>query len=136
MNKSNDSFEIVHLDGWEPSPIDSLFGYRYFVTFVDDYSRCAWVYLLKSKVDVFSNFFFYHKMIETQFTKKIKILHSDNGGEYLSFAFHSYLDQHDIIHQTICTGTPKQNGVAECKNMHLMETIRALMFEMNVPKVF
>lgn len=75
-------------------------------------------------------------MIETQFDKEIKILCSDNGGEYIYFAFGSYLNQHLIIHQTMRLDTPKQNGVAERKNRHLMEIARALMFKMNVPKTF
>lgn len=92
MNKSTTSFEIVHYDVWGPAPIDFLVKYHYLVTFVDDHSRCTWVYLLKPKGDVFSIFVSYHKTIATQFDKKIKILHSDNGGEYISSAFGSYLN--------------------------------------------
>lgn len=75
-------------------------------------------------------------MIGTQFDKKIKLLRSDNGGEYLSSTFGSYLNQHGIIHQNRCPSNPKQNGVAECKNRYLLEIAKALMFEMNVPKFF
>lgn len=60
-------------------------------------------------------------MIKTQFDKKIKILRSDNSGEYLSSTYGSYWNQHGIIHQTTCPGTPKQNGVAKRKNRHLYE---------------
>lgn len=52
MNK-NFSFEIVHFDMWGPTPIVYLFGYSYFVTFVNDFSCCTWVYLLNSNDDVF-----------------------------------------------------------------------------------
>ncbi|RVX08747.1 Retrovirus-related Pol polyprotein from transposon RE1 [Vitis vinifera] len=41
-----------------------------------------------------------------------------------------------ILHQTSCVDTPSQNGVAERKNRHLLETARALMFQMKVPKQF
>lgn len=75
-------------------------------------------------------------MVETQFNKKIKILRSDNGGEYISHAFSSFLDQLGILHQTTCLGTPEQNGVAERENRHLLEVARALLFTMNVPKTF
>ena len=49
---------------------------------------------------------------------------------------HSYLDNYGIIHQTSCVYTAAQNGVSECKNRHLLEVTRALMFAMNVPKVY
>ena len=44
--------------------------------------------------------------------------------------------QHRILHQTSCVNTPSQNGVAERKNRHFLETTRALLFQMHVPKHF
>ena len=75
-------------------------------------------------------------MVETQFKSKIKILHSDNGGKFVFNSFSSYLSSHGIIHQTTYPHTSEQNGVAERKNCHLLEVVRALMFQMKVPKVF
>ena len=74
----------------------------------------TWLYLMKSKyeVNLFQNF---HKMIETQYNAKVRVLRSDNGGEYQSFDLQKYLEGHGIIHQTTCSNTPQQNGVAEQK---------------------
>ncbi|XP_010480845.1 PREDICTED: uncharacterized protein LOC104759633 [Camelina sativa] len=66
----------------------------------------------------------------------IKILRSDNGGEYTSHAFKQYLAKYGILHQTSCPYTPQQNGVAERKNRHLMEVARSMMFHTRVPKRF
>ena len=44
--------------------------------------------------------------------------------------------QHGILHQTSCVDTPSWNGVAKRNNKHLLETARALLFQMNVPKHF
>lgn len=52
--RSSSPFNLVHSDIWGPSPAVSLFGFRYFITFIDDYSRATWVYLMKAKSDVFS----------------------------------------------------------------------------------
>ena len=66
----------------------------------------------------------------------MQTLRSDNAKEYLSEPFHSFMLQHGILHQTLCVDTPSQNRVAERKNRYLLETVRALLFQMNVPKHF
>ena len=66
----------------------------------------------------------------------VKILRSDNGKEYVSNSFQNYMSHNGILHQTSCVDTPSQNRVAERKNRHLLETARALMFQMKVPKKF
>lgn len=50
----------------------------------------TWLYLLNHKSDVFSAFQSFHVMIQTQFSTKIQILRSDNGGEFLSIDFQEY----------------------------------------------
>ncbi|RVX03816.1 Retrovirus-related Pol polyprotein from transposon RE1 [Vitis vinifera] len=60
-------------------------------------------------------------MIETQYNAKVRVLRSDNGGEYQSSDLQKYLEGHGIIHQTTCSNTTQQNGVVERKNRHLLE---------------
>lgn len=119
-----------------PSPTNSLSGFRYFVTFVDDCSRATWVYMLKNKSDVFATFKSFHSMVLTQFNTKLQILWFNNGGKYLYREFSSFLDTSGITHQTTCPGTPKQNGIVELKNKHLLEIARALMFTIDVRRTF
>ncbi|RVW53241.1 Retrovirus-related Pol polyprotein from transposon TNT 1-94 [Vitis vinifera] len=64
-------------------------------------------------------------MIETQYNVKVRVLRSNNGGEYQSSDLQKYLEEHDIIHQTTCSNTPQQNGVAKRKSRHLLEVVRA-----------
>ncbi|XP_013632727.1 PREDICTED: uncharacterized protein LOC106338251 [Brassica oleracea var. oleracea] len=61
---------------------------------------------------------------------------SDNGGEYIGHTLKDHLAQHGILHQTSCPYTPQQNGVAERKNIHLMEVVRSMMFHKSVPERF
>ena len=49
-------FELVHSDVWGSCPVVSSIGFRYFVTFVDDYSRTTWLYLMKNRSELFSHF--------------------------------------------------------------------------------
>ena len=134
-SRSNKMFDIVHSDVWGPT-IESFDGYKYFVSFVDDFSRVTWIYLLKFKSEVMHVFQNFHMLVMTQFFTKIKILRSDNGTEFMSKNMTQYLASHGILHQSSCVGTPQQNGVAECKNRDLLEKTRALMLHMHVPKMF
>jgi transposase InsO family protein len=75
-------FDIIHSDVWGPAPVQSFYGHRYFVLFVDDFTRFTWVYFLKNKSDIYQNFHHFEKHIERQFNSKIKAFHSDWGGEF------------------------------------------------------
>ena len=80
---STDIFNLIHFDVWGPSSISSINGSRYFVVFVDDYSRYSWIFSMKYRselLQVYSNF---AKMVETHFSKRIKIFQSDNALEYI-----------------------------------------------------
>nr|CAN81557.1 hypothetical protein VITISV_010784 [Vitis vinifera] len=89
--------------------------------------------LNKTKDEVNLLFQKFHKMIETQYNAKVRVLHSDNGGEYQSSDLQKYLEGHGIIHQTTCSNTPQQNGVAERKNRHLLEVVRASLIVAKTP---
>ena len=129
-------FELVHSDVWGHCPIMSLSGFKDFVTFIDDFSRVTWLYLMKSHSEVFSHFSPFYAEIQTQFHVTVQTLRSDNAKEYLSEPFQSFMLQHVILHQISCVDTPSQSGVSKRKNRHLLETVRALLFQMNVPKHF
>ncbi|RVX00280.1 Retrovirus-related Pol polyprotein from transposon TNT 1-94 [Vitis vinifera] len=57
----------------------------------------------------------------------------DNAREYFSAPFTSFMSHHGILHQSSCAHTPQQNGVAERKNRHLVETARTILLHSNVP---
>ena len=135
LSKSSEMFELVHSNVWGPFSL-SIDGFKYFVTFIDDFSKVTWVYLLKSKSEVFECFKDFHRLVITHFSAHIKTLRTDNGTEYTSHNMKNYLISHGIVHQTSCVNTPQQNGVAERKNRDLLEKTRAIMMQMNVPKHF
>jgi hypothetical protein len=49
INKSEKCFDLIHSDVWGPARVDSYNHFKYFVTFIDDFSRTTWIYLLKGK---------------------------------------------------------------------------------------
>ena len=91
---------------------------------------------MKNCSELFSHFCAFCAEIHTQFHVYVQNLRSDNAKEYVTEQFQSFMFQHDILHQTFCVDTPAYNRVAERKNRHLLETARALLFQIHVPKHF
>nr|CAN66416.1 hypothetical protein VITISV_044133 [Vitis vinifera] len=131
-NRAKSHFELVHIDVWGLCRTASILGFQYFVTFINDYSRCTWLFLMKNQAELFSIFQKFYAEIQTQFKVSIRVLRSDNVREYFSTPFTSFMSQHGILHQSSCAHTPQQNGVAECKNRHLVETARTLLLHSHV----
>ena len=134
--RTNSPFELIDTDVWGPSRSTSTLGFRYFVTFIDDYYRCIWLFLMKTRADLFSIFQKFHAKIRTQFNISIRILRSDNEKEYFSTSVSSFMSSHGILHQSSCAYTPQHNGVVERKNRHLVETTSTLLLNHKVPQRF
>ncbi|KAG8479167.1 hypothetical protein CXB51_029021 [Gossypium anomalum] len=118
----------------EEEETESLNGSRYFILFIDDYSRYCWAYFHRSKYEVLSIFQKFKAAAETEIGCKLKTVRSDNGTEYTSSGFNIFCDEAGIRHQLTNTYTPQQNGVSERKNRSLINMARCLLFEKNLPK--
>ncbi|XP_019086343.1 PREDICTED: uncharacterized protein LOC109126896 [Camelina sativa] len=126
-------FDLVHLDIWGPFSIESVEGFRYFLTIVDDCTRATWVYLLRNKSDVTSIFPAFIQYVFTQYKKKIKKIRTDNAPELAST---DLVKTHGMIHQFSCAYTPQQNSIVERKHQHLLNVTRALFFQSHVPLAY
>ena len=84
---STNIFDLIHSDVWGPSSVSGIGGSRYFVVFVDDYSRYSWIFNMKHPFELLKVYSNFAKMVETQFSKRIKIFGSDNAFEYTQYAF-------------------------------------------------
>jgi transposase InsO family protein len=126
-NRSKETLDLIHSDVCGPMPVKSLGGALYYLTFIDDYSRKTWLYLLKSKDEVFSKFQEFKAEIENLTNKKIKTLRTDNGGEYTSKEFVAFCKSSRIRRELTVPHNPQQNGVAERKNRSIEETVKALL---------
>ena len=67
--------------------IESLSGSRFFLLFIDDFSRMTWCYFPKNKSEVSDSFVNFRAQVEKEVGTPIKVLRTDNGGEYTSFEF-------------------------------------------------
>ncbi len=75
-------------------------------------------------------------MVKKSSGKKLKTLHSDNGGEYTSKKFEAYLKSEGIRHECTIPKTPEQNGVAEKLNRTLVESSRSMLLDAKLPHKF
>ncbi|KAJ7959601.1 Retrovirus-related Pol polyprotein from transposon TNT 1-94 [Quillaja saponaria] len=93
--RAESPFHLVHTDVWGPSRVSSSLGFQYFVTFIDDYSRCTWLCLMKNRSELFSIFQQFCAEIKTQFGVSIRILRNDNAREYFSTSFQYFMTSQD-----------------------------------------
>ena len=133
---SNSIFELIHSDVWGPYPVASIGGSRYFIVFIDDYTRYSWIFPMKSHSEIFPIYNNFAKMIETQFSKCIKTFQSDNALEYTQYAFQTLLYSYGTIHHLIYLGTSQQNGRAERKLRHILDTVHTLLLSAKVSAPF
>ena len=127
---SQSPFDLVHLDIWGPFSVQSVEGYRYFLTLVDDCTRVTWIYMLKNKGEVSVIFLLFLKHISTQYNMKVKAIRTDNAPE---LAFTDLIKTLGMFHYFSCAYTPQQNSVVERKHQHLLNVARSLLFQSNVP---
>ncbi|KAJ9550796.1 hypothetical protein OSB04_014841 [Centaurea solstitialis] len=131
LSRAAAPFDLVYMDVWGPSPKFSIDGFRYFLLVVDDYSRFSWIFCLKSKDEVVSNFAYFQSLIRTQYNSTIKVVQTDGGGEFKPLS--PILKSQGTIHRFSCPYTSAQNGRVERKHRHVVEVGLALLAQSSMP---
>nr|GEU38748.1 zinc finger, CCHC-type [Tanacetum cinerariifolium] len=124
IHRSSKILELVHSDVRDLHATPTSGEKKYFSTFIDDYSRYCYVYLLHSKDEVFEKFKIYKNEVELKCDTRIKCLRTDRGGEYYD---PRYFQSSGIVNQVTAPYTPQQNGIAERKNRTLMDMVNSMM---------
>lgn len=125
--------ELVHMDVCGPMD-PTLGGARYVATFLDDYSGLSVAEPLKTKGEVVDAVKRVIPFLETQSGKTLKIVRTDNGGEYINDSLRQFFASKGVCHQTTVPYTPQQNGKAERLNRTNMEKALSILAEANLPK--
>ncbi|KAJ9558377.1 hypothetical protein OSB04_012991 [Centaurea solstitialis] len=140
--RSSQLLEIIHTDICGPFDVPTFGGENYFITFIDDYSRYCYLYLLHNKSQSVNAVEAFITEVERQLEKKVKIIRSDRGGEFYGRydetgqhpgPFAKLLEKLGIAAQYTTPGSPWQNGVAERRNRTLLEMVRSMMSHANLP---
>lgn len=118
--KSKYPLQLLYADLWGPTSVPSMDGYKYYISFVDDFTRYCWIFPLTLKSEALDTFKHFKLLVEKQFSLSIKTLQIDIGGEFI--AFNSFIQQEGIHFRYSCPHTHHQNSVVEKKHRHIVET--------------
>ena len=111
----------VHTDLWGPSPIASLGGQQYYITFTDDHTQFTYINILRTKDQALNAYKAFVAWVRTQHNSKIKVLRSDHGGEYTGHMFTNFLHQEGTERRLTTHDTPQHNGITKSLNRHILE---------------
>ncbi|KAJ9675422.1 hypothetical protein PVL29_024372 [Vitis rotundifolia] len=136
VDRCGSTLDLIHTDICGPLTPTTLGGYKYFITFIDDFSRYGYVELIHEKSDSLNVFKAFKAKVELQLGKPIKAVKSDRGGEYYGRydetgrnpgPFAKFLLECGIDARYTMSGTPQQNGVAERRNRTLLDMVRCML---------
>jgi transposase InsO family protein len=80
-------------------PTDSFGQKKYFVSLIDDFSRCCHVYFIRHKSEVLDKFKEFEALVTNETGQSIGTLRTDNDGEYVSKDFEEFLKSKGIRHE-------------------------------------
>jgi Reverse transcriptase (RNA-dependent DNA polymerase)/Integrase core domain len=134
--KFTESLDCVSTDVCGPMQVQSIGHSKYFITFNDLFTGYSEVFFMRQKSETSTIAIQFIEKMKTQFGRKIKILRSDQGGEYTCHSLQNYLKNEGIRFQSTVAYTPQQNGNAERKNRTLVESARTMLRHASLPQTF
>ena len=134
VERDSKLLELIHSDICEFEGILTREGNRYFITFIDDFSKYSYVYLMKNKSDTFEKLSIFIKEVENNFGKNIKRFMTDREKEYDTLVLNNYIQSLGIVHEITPPYSPSSNEVAERKNRTFINLTNAMLVSCGVPK--
>ncbi|GJW51720.1 retrovirus-related pol polyprotein from transposon TNT 1-94 [Tanacetum coccineum] len=126
VKRTTEPLDMIHTDICDMKSLPTKGGNKYFIMFIDLCTKYCYVYCLKTKDEAIDKFVLYKTEVENQLGKKIKVVRSDRGGEYVA-PFAKLCAKHGIRHKFTAPYSPYQNGIAERKNCTLKEMVTAML---------
>jgi transposase InsO family protein len=134
--RAKERLELVHGDLCGPMTSATPGGRRYFLLLVDDLSRYMWVVVLGSKGEAADAIRRTQAAAEAECGRKLRVLHTDNGGEFTVAEFASYCADEGVQRHYSASYNPQQNDVVERHNQTVVGMARALLKQRGMPAVF
>ena len=134
---------VIHIDICGSFTPLAMGGYKYFITFIDNYSLYEFFEPIHEKSESLEAFKAFKAKVELQQGKNIKVVHSDRGCEYYvrydetgrnPGPFAKYLQECGIDAQYTMSGTPQQNGIRERRNCTLLDMVQCMLVNSSLPE--
>ncbi|GJU20019.1 putative ribonuclease H-like domain-containing protein [Tanacetum coccineum] len=136
MSSISQPLQMLHMDLFGPTSVRSINHKTYCLVVTDDFSRFSWVFFLASKDETSGILKRFITEIENQLNHKVKVIRCDNGTEFKNREMNEFCGLKGIKREFSVARTPQQNGVAERKNMTLIEAARTMLVDSLLPNVF
>jgi transposase InsO family protein len=144
--QTSSPFELIHTDLGGPISPQTPSGFKYWMIFVDDYTRYPWICFLKHKSEALDRIRRLYHDIQAHFKQKIgnihlcegyrQTLHSDGGGEFTGNDVERFLRSEGIFHETSAAYTQEQNGLAERMNQTVRNNATAMLIDSKLPRTY
>jgi len=136
LQKAKKPLEVVYSDVCGPLDNNSLRGNTYFLTFVDEFTRKIWIYLLKEKSEMFERFVKFCAKVERQSGYAFTIFRTDVGREFNFKELEEFCVAKGIEHEVTTPYTPQHNGIVERRNRTLLDMERCMLKGKGLPHSF
>jgi histone deacetylase 1/2 len=133
-HKTTTSLDLIFSDVWGPAPMFSSDGFHYFSIFIDVHTKYIWFYPIVAKSYVFSIFYHFQTLVERQFSRRIKSVETDWGGEYRKL--NRFFQTIGIHHRLIYPHNYEQNCTVERRHQHIVEIGLTLLRQCSAPLRF
>ena len=140
--RSTQLLEIIHTDISRPCDVPFFGGEKYFIIFIDKFSRYGYIYLLYEKSQSVDAPEVFINEVERQLDKEVKIIRSDRCGKYYgrytengqcTGPFAKFFEKCSICARYTMPGTPEQNGVTKRHNRTLINMVRSMLSYSSLP---
>ena len=109
---------------------------RYFILIIDDATRYMWAVLLDSKAAAADAIKRHQVAVEKEYSHKLWVLHTDNGGEFTAAELAAYCVDEGIQRHYSAPYSPQQNGMVERRNKTVVAAARALLKQRGMPAIY
>ncbi|GJR94390.1 putative ribonuclease H-like domain-containing protein [Tanacetum coccineum] len=128
--------QLLHMDLFGTTSVRSINHKTYCLVIIDDFSRFSWVFFLRTKDETSAILKDFIRQIENQLNNKVKTIRCDNGTEFKNRDIIELCRSKGIKREYSNARTLQQNGVAEWKNMTLIEAARTMLADSFLPNIF
>nr|GEX07559.1 hypothetical protein [Tanacetum cinerariifolium] len=124
---------LLYMDLCGPMRVESVYGKKYILVIVDDYSRFTWVKLLRSQDETSDFIIKFLKIIQVRLKVPVHRIRTNNGTEFVNQTLRDYYEEVVIFYETLVTRSPQQNRVIERRNRTLIKAAHTMLIYAQAP---